>query len=921
MSTVPTINERAWAVDLISEINRLASSRCRRIQSAGGEWGVSADGCGNVLFPDVLLFGDPARSAVLQGWELKMPDTPVTDSTLLDNAQEKCRRLGLSSFLVWNARDAVLYRVDDGCREAVRTWHCAGVQTRADVIGNKSAWVDTLCVIIDDLNDFFEQGILSCSKPLPAHLNTVIEAILQDQAGSLAAAARTAERGARSHRTEISQWWRGVKSEHGNPPENAKYTILATEILLHWIQRFLFAHYLQRFVSEARLVTELKPSESIIEAESGFRQLSGKHDFAQIFRSRLGSDWLSQENWQAVLAFNRYLQGVHLPDIEQRLLQETLHAVRRESQRKIAGQYCTPVLLAALLVRLAADDLNAPILDPCCGTGTIAREVLAQKVHHGLSTSEAVRTTWASDRYAMPLQFTTLSLTQGDAPFETLRVFQQDVMTLHTGLRVSFVDAGSGASFSEALPAFPCIILNPPFVRFEDWMGEDTAIADIRRFVSGHTGEEIDGRSDYFVSILLHLWRLLGDDGRIGMIVPNAWMGAEWGLAFRRQLRQFYTIECVVTSGAGRWFRDADVVTNILVLKKQAQPDAQPLDHRVIFAVTQSPISAWTEEHVANMADSIGQGHPGEGSAVWLNQVNEDSLDQFERDGLCWTACFANCQWLDEIRSLLIPVADLFDIHRGERRGWDKLFFPEANSGIEDEYLLPVVKSTADIRRLDAKADGTAFCCSRSIDSLERLGHVGALAWIRRFEHANNGTGKPLPEALARGGYHWYEMRPDTTADLAVSMNPGNRLFFARLQPRSFVNQRLIRFTAKPSADVLLSHALLCSLTGAFYLEALGFGRGLGALDLNATKLARQMRMLDPARVTTNGRKNILAAFSRLRKRYIQAFDHEIEQEDRLAFERTVLAEFNVSSLLPQIIESVQKLHRIRSAAVERTAE
>ncbi len=98
MSTVPTINERAWAVDLISEINRLAGQRCRRIQSAGGEWGVSATGSGNMLFPDVLLFGDPSRSAVLQGWELKMPDTPVTDSDLLDNAGKNAGDWGFPRF-------------------------------------------------------------------------------------------------------------------------------------------------------------------------------------------------------------------------------------------------------------------------------------------------------------------------------------------------------------------------------------------------------------------------------------------------------------------------------------------------------------------------------------------------------------------------------------------------------------------------------------------------------------------------------------------------------------------------------------------------------------------------------------------------------------------------------------------------------
>lgn len=39
----PKINERAWAVDVISEINRFAASRRCSIKSAGGEWSVAAD--------------------------------------------------------------------------------------------------------------------------------------------------------------------------------------------------------------------------------------------------------------------------------------------------------------------------------------------------------------------------------------------------------------------------------------------------------------------------------------------------------------------------------------------------------------------------------------------------------------------------------------------------------------------------------------------------------------------------------------------------------------------------------------------------------------------------------------------------------------------------------------------------------------
>lgn len=57
-----TYNERAWAIDLISEINRLSAVRSRTIQRAGGEWGLSAQSVGSVLFPDVLSVEEELNS-------------------------------------------------------------------------------------------------------------------------------------------------------------------------------------------------------------------------------------------------------------------------------------------------------------------------------------------------------------------------------------------------------------------------------------------------------------------------------------------------------------------------------------------------------------------------------------------------------------------------------------------------------------------------------------------------------------------------------------------------------------------------------------------------------------------------------------------------------------------------------------------
>ena len=100
-------NERSWAIDLISHLKQLASQNHRSIKDAGGEQTVKAEG--GSLFPDVLLFGDQSKARILQGWELKMPDTDIDDAKFRENAEIKAEAPGLDSFLLWNVSHAHLY--------------------------------------------------------------------------------------------------------------------------------------------------------------------------------------------------------------------------------------------------------------------------------------------------------------------------------------------------------------------------------------------------------------------------------------------------------------------------------------------------------------------------------------------------------------------------------------------------------------------------------------------------------------------------------------------------------------------------------------------------------------------------------------------------------------------------------------------
>ena len=98
-----TYNERSWAIDVISEINIYLTNKSWHFKAAGGESTINNNKTS--LFPDVLLFQDNAKNSILQGWELKMPDTAINNAELISNAIKKAKILQRDSFLLWNVKN------------------------------------------------------------------------------------------------------------------------------------------------------------------------------------------------------------------------------------------------------------------------------------------------------------------------------------------------------------------------------------------------------------------------------------------------------------------------------------------------------------------------------------------------------------------------------------------------------------------------------------------------------------------------------------------------------------------------------------------------------------------------------------------------------------------------------------------------
>jgi hypothetical protein len=158
-------------------------------------------------------------------------------------------------------------------------------------------------------------------------------------------------------------------------------------------------------------------------------------------------------------------------------------------------------------------------------------------------------------------------------------------------------------------------------------------------------------------------------------------------------------------------------------------------------------------------------------------------------------------------------------------------------------------------------------------------------------------------------------MKSDAMADLVCTVNPGDRLFVARMAARGFVDQRLTRFTAAPNTDVAFAHALLNSTLGLFYLEAIGFGRGLGALDLSSRRLKERLWMLDPGRFGATERDAVVAAFADVLDRDVQAVPQEIGSDDRHRLDLAVLTPLGLADLVDDIARSLTDLYGIRAAA------
>ncbi|MBB6604376.1 N-6 DNA methylase [Bacillus pumilus] len=917
-------NERSWAIDLIGHINRVVEAKTLQIKKAGGETTINnrkstTETKREIMFPDVLLYEDSLKSKIIQGWEVKLPDVPVTDEEYIKDAQYKADVLGLNSTVLWNFNSVVLYVKNKNNQwELYHQWNeLSHIRTREGVEIYQEDWLNLLEDVLVQLNEYFTNDTIQTTKIEMMLTESLMAKILNHNKSSVSERIKEASAADRVIDIHLNNWWKEAEIEY-KKDESSMYSAYSKLIISNWLIKITFAHLIKSHHNPAKKVEKINIDLDVKDAIKIFKEITSECDFYTIFYPLEYSEVIPLSFWRDLTDYNAFLSDQGFNNLNHEVLQTLLEKGIKSIRREIIGQFTTPVLLADLLVKSTIREVRADVIDPCCGSGTIAKSAMNLKKAY-LDERDAHSTVWASDKYQYPLQLANLALTEFSSIHIANKVFHSNVFDIFPEGKVLITSPLSGEIEEYTIPKFKTVVSNLPFVPFEIISEDEKAnLLSLYSGVQTSLGIELSKRSDLYTYITVHLWNLMDVEGRVGLILSNSWLGTISGREFYEVLRKLYQVEYILISGNKRWFKNADVVTTMLVLTKKQQ--ISDVSGETRFGILQCPLDELSEKALSDeIANHILAKTNIAQAILTTTEYSEEQIIELLNFRISINALFHDINWLISIRDYLIPLTNEFKIIRGMRRGWDPMFYPEKGHKIEPEYIQPVLKSSRSVTGLTAFTDSDAFCCSDSVETIQAKNNYGAYNWINKFKNQLNKVGQPLVESLQKSAgkdEFWYEMNTKSQAEIVTTMNPDKRLFYSKLDNKGFINQRLIGLLRKSNnSDLELNHALLNSLIGVFFIEAVGFGRGLGALDLNSSSLAKTS-MLNPTLLSEENKTKIIIAFEALKSRSLLPFLKEIQQEDRVIFEKTVLESYGLLNLFEPIKNSIVSMQTTRLAAL-----
>lgn len=936
------LNERAWAGQIISWIKQSINDGITIFQDATNDEGLKV-ASGRTKFPDVLLFTDKVSGIVFNGWELKFPDTPADDTEMLENALEKAERLKSNSFVTWNGTEAIIWKINED-KYSLSSLEKLKVYPKEKDITNRNDLADRnsynkheaklqkrLNEILHDLGQLYKNGELKNAINISSN---IVEAVTQTAlhfVPQLKNEINELKGDDKTFRTEFNQW---------KIIESATLKILSTssrrvekiepeEVLAKFtyyklIGKVLFYLTLSENLSGKVSKLELKNEKQVQKQLNDFFNQAKKIDYQAVFESDFTdkipfNETINELLFRLVAVFNEFDFKVLPTEVIGYILE---NLVPQEEKQKF-GQYFTSETLANLVTFSAIKSRNDIVIDPTSGTGTFLNSFYNTLLFFGNKNHQQIlNQIWGNDISHFPATLSVINLYKQkvDDIANFPRVIRKDFFSITPSQTIAIPHNKDIDKINQIpIPKFDAIVSNFPFIQQEDIPNEilnthfESEFAKTQTAFLNGNKFDINGKSDYYIYCFYNSLKFLKENGILSAITSNAWLGKNYGLQFKKFLLDNFHIKYVVKSNAEHWFKDSKVSTIFITLEKRTSKEPtkfitvnEKLETLFKDKSLQPFEDFYTEIDNCNNSHNTNWKADNQFKNVFHKTDGTISVSIVEQTHLInslasqenWATYFVSQNPLSIFEKKLInPFPSIYDTGRGTRTGWDEMHIISNDENkslkIEKEFLLPILKTSQELKTIaySNKSKYNLFVCKEDEKTLKAKYH-NAYKHIRNFETTTNKTGIALPEVLKTRKPFWYSLAPEESANIFISINPSQRLFFSFSKSPLYLNQRLVAIRVKKK-DVEIVSALLNSIVSLLIVELNGVSRNLGALDLNADFFKTKMKMFDPSLLTDKQKENILAKFETLSKRQIQDYENEYKQKDRIAFDEEVLKAYS----------------------------
>ncbi len=638
----------------------------------------------------------------------------------------------------------------------------------------------------------------------------------------------------------------------------------------------------------------------------------------------------------AIVLFNQFileLERYKLSEIEYDVIGKVFESLIPIQERHYLGQYYTPADVVDLIEGFCIKSSDDLIFDPACGSGTF----LVRAYYNMLSKNktkkhkELLTRIYGTDinQFAAHLSVINLTIRNLKELTNKVNVLVNDFFNLQPRLHVLLPFSGKDIRGKEQvinIPKFDAVVANPPYTRQEE-LGEYSQ--EYKNKLQSVMNEDwgskysIGKRASIYAYFLMHAPSFLKKNGRLGFIVSNSWMDADYGKEIQKMLLQNFRIKAIIESKVERWFEDASINTCI-VIAEQEDDQEKRAKNNVRFVSLKKKLQDYS--NIQKLANEIDESEVftenSEFRTITINQkelyskgmvLNEKGKEEWR--GGKWNIYLRAPDVYFKIiaqKSKFKSLSSVAELKYGIKTGATEFFVLKKGSakkfGIETRFLEPILHSTKELKKPILRDEDLENVLFNS--SLEKIKMRGTKA----LSYINMGEIKGINKITSvKGRKKWYDAGLQEAPQIIITRFYGDRHFAAYNKNRSQIEDTFFGVNPKDKIPPILLAAYLNSSLFALTKELYGrVNLGEGVLTIYGPDW-KVMPVLNLECLTQSQKSSLEKAFIKLSKRDVLSVEKEIEMRDHKDLDDIIFDILDLSkSERQEILESLKELVKDR---------